>query len=51
MEIVSCGLSALAIALIFYSWRDYNFGLLQRQRLLRERVTYMLWVMANGALE
>jgi hypothetical protein len=51
MNIVYTGFSTVAIALLFYSWRDYNFNLMQRQRQLRERVAYMLWVMAHGALE
>lgn len=51
MAAVSCGLSALTIAMLFYSWRGYNFKLAIRQRLLRERVTYMLWVVANGSTE
>ena len=47
MPIVFCGLCALAVAVIYYGWRGYNTRLLERQKILRERVTYLLWVMAN----
>ena len=48
MQIVFCGLSALAVAIIYYGWRDYHQKQEVRDKVLRERVTYMLWVMANG---
>ena len=51
MEIVFCGLCALAVAVLYYTWREYNTRLIERQKVLRERVTYMLWVMASGATE
>ncbi len=47
MPTVCCGVAALAVACIFYTWRAYAYGLAQRERALRERVAYMLWVMAN----
>jgi hypothetical protein len=41
-------IAALAVAVIFYAWRAYNDQLQSRkQRLLRERVAQMLWVMAE----
>jgi hypothetical protein len=49
MSVIVCAASALSVALLFYSWRSYNQKNEQRQKLLRERVTYMLWVMANRA--
>jgi hypothetical protein len=51
MSIVFCGSCALTVAVIYYVWREYNARLQDRQKVLRERVTYMLWVMANGATE
>ncbi len=51
MGTVYCGLSALSIALLFYSWRGYHDKLICRHRQLRERVTFMLWVAANGLNE
>ena len=35
----------MVVATIFYGWRAWWRG---RMRLLRERVTYMLWIMAKG---
>ncbi len=51
METVYCGLCALAVAVIYYGWRDHHSRQEGRQKVLRERVTYMLWVMANAAAE
>jgi hypothetical protein len=44
-----CGLAALAVAAIFYTYRTYQDFFLQRQKTLRERVAYMLWCAANAA--
>ena len=49
MEPVFCGMCALAVALIFYGWRDYQMRLAGRASQLRARVAYMLWVSADGA--
>ena len=35
----------MAVATLYYGWRAWWRG---RMRLLRERVTYMLWIMAKG---
>lgn len=48
MASITCSFAALAVANIFYFWRGYNWNRLQKERVLRERVAYMLWVMANG---
>jgi hypothetical protein len=47
MHTICCSFAALAVACIFYSWRAYSDQQGRRERNLRERVTYMLWVMAN----
>ncbi len=47
MEMLSCGMCALAVALIFYGWRDYQTRLAGRASQLRARVAYMLWVTAG----
>ena len=47
MHVVSLSAPALAIALIFAIWQRYFRYRVQQERLLRERVTYMLWVMAK----
>jgi len=46
---IPCGLAAFVVASIFYGYRAYTEWLLHRQRTLRERVAYMLWVAANLA--
>jgi len=43
--------TAMSVALLYSTWRAYHDQLINRQKQLRERVTYMLWVMANGAPE
>jgi hypothetical protein len=47
MPILCCNVAALTVALIYYMWRSYNHARLARQRVLRERVAHMLWVMAD----
>jgi hypothetical protein len=39
--------TALAVVAIYYIWRGYFRMFLCRERTLRQRVAYMLWVMAN----
>ena len=48
MNFVVCSVAALSVASLFYYWRSYHETLLQREKKLRERVTYMLWVMVNA---
>ncbi len=48
MSFVSCGLTALSVAVLFYSWRGYHHKQEERCRQLRGRVAYMLWVAAAG---
>jgi hypothetical protein len=47
MPAIYCNLCALAVAAIFYGWREYQSRLDQRERVRRERVAYMLWVIAT----
>jgi len=47
MQLLCCNVAALTVALLYYMWRAYHQARLARQRLLRERVAYMLWVMAG----
>jgi len=47
MEPIMSSAAALAVAVIFYTWRAWQQVQFRRERLLRERVAYMLWVMAN----
>ena len=48
MPNVICGLAALSVAGVFYTYRAYTDYIKSREHTLRERVTYMLWVMANS---
>ena len=47
MPLFYCVTAIAAVAVIYLFWRSYIWALLQRRRLLRERVTHMLWVMAD----
>jgi hypothetical protein len=47
MELLCCNVAALAVALVYYTWRAYDQARAARQRLLHERVAYMLWVVAD----
>jgi hypothetical protein len=48
MQAIWCNVAVLTVALIFYVWRTHQTLRQQRrQRLLRQRVAYMLWVMAD----
>jgi hypothetical protein len=46
MHMIPFNVAALAVASIFYLWRAYQSTMYQRQRILRERVAYMLWMAA-----
>ena len=48
MNFVVCSVAALSVASLFYCWRAHDDKRKQRDKQLRERVTYMLWVMANS---
>lgn len=39
--------ATVAVASIYYVWKLYLQAKLQREKTLRERVAYMLWVMAH----
>jgi len=39
--------AAIAVSAIFCLWRSYRQTISHRQRLVRERVAYMLWVAAQ----
>jgi hypothetical protein len=47
MPLFYCAIALAAVTVIYLVWRTYLSGLLQRRRVLRERVTHMLWVMAD----
>jgi hypothetical protein len=41
-------MAALAVAILFYCYRGYRYLQARKRRVLQERVTYMLWVVAGG---
>src|SRR5207253_2713436 len=47
MPTLLCNFAALMVAGLFYSWRAYSLSHIRRLRTLRERVAYMLWMMAQ----
>ena len=47
MQPIWCNVAALAVALIFFIWRTHQQVRLRRDRLLRERVAHLLWVMVE----
>lgn len=49
MPSIVCSIAALAVACIYCTYRNYLVFRARHDHTLRERVTYMLWVMANHA--
>jgi hypothetical protein len=47
MQMFSGTAATLAVATIYCIWRTYFQKRMERERQLRERVTYMLWVLAS----
>jgi hypothetical protein len=48
MDPMTSTLPTLMVTAVYYLWHVYQREKLRRGRLLRERVTYMLWVIAQG---
>lgn len=47
MDLLVLALATLVITLIYLGWRFYRENQERRQRLIRERVAYLLWVLAD----
>ena len=47
MQAVLMSLPTLAVSTVYCLWNVYRMAYCQRSRKLRERVAYMLWVMAT----
>ncbi len=47
MLLILLNSAALVVALLYYTWRTFNEVRGRRDRIVRERVAYMLWVMAT----
>jgi hypothetical protein len=48
LHLIACNVACLAIATLYYSWRDVYVQRRKREK-LHERVAYMLWVAAARA--
>ena len=46
-QMITCNLAALTIAMLFYAWRDNNHSQERKRRQLNERVSYLLWTVAQ----
>jgi len=51
MQPIVANMAALAVALLYYLWRSHYQIRQRRQRVLRQRVAHMLWVMAEKVEE
>ena len=49
MQALLCSVPTLAVSAIYCLWHVHGEQLRRRQRILRERVAYMLWIMASRA--
>jgi len=49
MDFLAISIISLTVVCIYYMWRVYHFTQQQRERVLRERIAYLLWTMANRA--
>jgi hypothetical protein len=47
MPFVAYNLTALAVAAIFYTYRDQYVAQIRKTKLLHERITYLLWTAAQ----
>jgi hypothetical protein len=47
MQMIAFSYPTLAVSTIYCIWLAYRRAVLQRERDLRERVAYMLWIIAN----
>jgi hypothetical protein len=47
MDYLAVCIISLTVVCIYLLWRVYRFTMQQRERVLRDRVTYLLWTMAN----
>ncbi len=47
VELITCNVAVLAIAALYYAWKDRVVKAAQRNRALRQRVAYLLWAVAE----
>jgi hypothetical protein len=51
MTAIFCAFSVMSVALIYSHYRAYQQKVESRDKVLRQRVAFMLWVAANGEPE
>jgi hypothetical protein len=47
MPAIVCSVAAFTVASLFYAWRYHQDTVLKQHRQLRERIAFLLWVMAH----
>ncbi len=51
MNPMVCHFAALSVAMLYCMWRRHHEVIMRKQRLMRERVALMLWVIAQDPEE
>ncbi len=51
MPLLVCSIALLAVTVIYLFWRSYLQACERRQCVLRERVAFLLWVVADAEVE
>jgi hypothetical protein len=49
LQALLCPVAVIGISTIYSAWHRYRASLESRDQVLRERLTYMLWVTASRA--
>lgn len=47
VELITCNVAVLAIAALYYAWKDRVVKAARRNCALRQRVAYLLWAVAE----
>lgn len=47
VELLTCNAAVLAIAALYYAWKDRVVKAAARRKVLRQRVAYLLWAAAE----
>jgi hypothetical protein len=51
MNPIACHFAALTVSMLYCLWRRHQELILRKQRVVRQRVALMLWVIAQGQEE
>lgn len=49
VELLTCNAAVLAIAALYFAWKDRVLKAARRRHALRQRVAYLLWAAAERA--